>query len=218
MKLNIFTIFTILLLPLAVFSQSSKAQPNQWKGLTLDESTAEQAIEKLGKPKTDKMDKVRIPEIGQLLTKDLSKKKWRILNFKEIESVKNALLVFDANNKLVLIHFELKDLAPQAFVNAYDNVSFKPTFSGIDQAFSPGDFSRDGSGNIYARNYPTVYFLIGQSEKSFVLGMVGNSSFGSVLKKTMGVPDSTLSYPGKVLVVELISRTLENKQGIELLK
>lgn len=200
------------------FAQTDTPQPNQWKGLVLDQSTAEQVIKKFGKPKSDKIDKVVVPAASVLLTKELKQKKWRVVNYREIENAGNTLFVFDADNRLVIIHFELKELTPKAFIDAYGS-SFKPVFSGLAQAFSPKDYARDAEGNVYAKSYPTDYYLLGASEKSFVIGGVINAaSFGGVLKKAIGVPDSTLSYPGSVKMVELISRMLENKDYTGVLK
>jgi hypothetical protein len=148
MKFKITTLLILCLHHIA-FSQSDKPQPNQWKGLILDSTTAAEAIEKFGQPKSDKPnEKVKLFEIDRLLTKQLKEKKWRTMNFKNIPNSKNTLLTFDKDNKLVIIHFELlADLAPSTFVSAYET-SFKPLFSTFDQAWEK-DFSRDGSGNVY---------------------------------------------------------------------
>lgn len=211
-------LFFVFVFVVGGFAQSDSPQPNQWKELVLDQTSADEIIKRFGKPKSDKIEKVVIPAISQLLTKELKLKKWRILNYKTIENVKNTLLVFGTDNKLVIIHFELKDLAPKVFIDAY-GLAFKPVFSGFDQAFNAKDFARDANGNVYAKSYPTVYYLFGTSEKSFVVAGIANvPSFGGALKKSIGIPDSTLGYPGKVMTVELISRLLEDKSSADVLK
>ncbi len=213
------TLFLTLFVQIIVFSQSDKPQANQWKELILDSTTADESIEKFGQPKYDKPnEKVKLFEIDRLLTKQLKEKKWRIMNFKNIPNSKNTLLIFNKDNKLVVIHFQPSgDLAPSTFVSAYET-PFKPLFSTFDQAWNEKDFLRDGSGNVYAKSYPVTYSLLATTEKSFILGMVGNASFGGMLKKDLGIPDSTLTYPGKIIAVELISKTLENKDNIDMLK
>ncbi len=215
---NIIRLLLILVFSSTAFGQSEKPEPDKWKGLRLDESTAEQVLQKFGKPKSDKIDKVALPAVGKLLTKELKEKKWRVIHYEQIENAKDALFVFGTGNRLLIIHFEpAAALSPQALVNAYQ-LPFKPVFSGIDQAMSPGDFSRDGNGSVYAKSYPTVYFIVAAADKSFVVAGIGNSSFGAVFKKSIGLPDSGTTYPGKVYAVELISRTLENKDNVDVLK
>lgn len=207
-------IFLTIILVLTFVCVGFGQEPNQWKGITLDETTADEVIAKLGAPKKDQIGKMKIPVVSPLLRKDLQdEKKWRTMHYKQIENTKNGLFLFDENNKLVFIQFEVKDMSPQAFVSAYD-LSFKPVFSAMDQAFTPKDFARDGSGNVYAKSYPTVYYLVAQSDKSYVLAMVANvPSFGGAFKRSMGIPDSGVGYPGKIALVELVSRSLEDKSG-----
>jgi hypothetical protein len=74
-------------------------------------------------------------------------------------------------------------------------------------------------GKVLPLDAREIFELLGASEKSFVIsGVINAASFGGVLKKAIGVPDSTLSYPGSVKMVELISRTLENKDNKVVLK
>lgn len=203
---------------ISIFSQTDKPHPNQWKGLTLDQTTAQQILDKFGKPKFDKIEKINVPAISGFLTQELKKKKWRMINYNKIETAKNPIFVFDADSKLVLIHFEIEDLAPQAFINAY-NSSFKPIFSGIDQTLNSSDYSRDANGNVYAKNYPTTYYLFAIFDKSYVLGGISNApSFGQALKNSAGISNSNLTYPGSVKTIELVSRTLENKDNTDVLK
>lgn len=48
--------------------------------------------------------------------------------------------------------------------------------------------------------------------------MVDNSSFGSVFKKSMGVGDAKGDMPGEVSFFQLISPSLENRDGADALK
>ena len=94
-------------------------------------------------------------------------------------------------------------------------VGFIPKVSGIEIAFRPESYERN-QGKVYPKTYPTVYRLIGVSENTYVVVMVGNSSFGSVFKKLGGVADQ--SYPGKVADIQLISATLQDTRGVDVLK
>lgn len=71
----------------------------------------------------------------------------------------------------------------------------------------------------YATKYPTVYNLVAKSEKTFIVALVTNNSFGSILKDvTVGARDKEGAFPGKVAFVEILSRTLENRDGADVLK
>jgi hypothetical protein len=48
--------------------------------------------------------------------------------------------------------------------------------------------------------------------------MFDNSSFGSIFKKSIGVGDAEGDMPGKVSFLQLISRTVENRNGADILK
>jgi hypothetical protein len=54
----------------------------------------------------------------------------------------------------------------------------------IDEALSPRDYERN-QGKVYPKSYPTVYYVVAVSDRSFMSGMVDNSGFGSVFKKSM---------------------------------
>ncbi len=49
--------------------------------------------------------------------------------------------------------------------------------------------------------------------------MISNvPSFAGALAKSVGVPDDPGTFPGKVAMIQLISRTLENRDGADVLK
>ena len=61
--------------------------------------------------------------------------------------------------------------------------------------------------------------MVAVSEKSFVEAMVGNvPSLGGALARSAGIPDQPGTFPGKVEFVTLVSRTLENRDGADVLK
>ncbi len=216
MKLHLLIIFT-LVLGCSIFGQTGKLQPNQWKGLTLDESTAEEVLEKFGKPKTERVEKVVLPVIGKLLTKELKQKKWRTMHYAQLEEAKNAAFAFDEKNRLVIIYFEAEALSPQAVVNSYD-VAFKPIYSTLVASRYPKDYGKDVTGNVYAKWYPAVYYLFGTADKNLVVASIDNSAFKTILKQTVGIRPSNLFYPGNVVSMLLISRSLEDKDNSEILK
>lgn len=193
-------------------TKTDQPKPDRWRGLFLNDATPDDAISKLGKPETDKIDSIRIYEIGKWFTEEQKKKLFRKLTYKDVEGIKKAELSFK-DNKLVLIelHFE-KKLSPHALSNSY-GIEFKPHFGGL---FS-GQEARSKSGLNQPINYPPSYSLVGKAEKSIICATVGNG-IGSALKDVAGVADGEGNFPGKVIMMQIISRSLENRDGADALK
>ncbi len=206
---RLFPFFLLIFAAVATFGQ----QPDRWHGFIIDESTPEQAIVALGKPDSDKTDSCRVYQLDRLLTKATHEKNYRKLEFKDVNGFKKVTLTF-SSNKLVVIELRPEKLSPNVLESAY-GIKMRPLFSGIDQAFNPGSFERD-AGEIHAKKYPVWYQLVGKSDKTFVMAGIGNSSIGSVLG-TSAINDN-MTYPGKVEIITIVSRTLENKDNVDILK
>lgn len=196
-------------------TQSDAPKPNEWKGLKIDRTTAEEALKKFNTPKKDEKDKILAIK-NKWLTKKAQEKIWRVLHWENIEGFEDVKLFFDENNKLVVIQLEPKQLTAQAFSNAYD-IPLKPMFSGFSEGLNPKNFERN-EGKLYAKNYPSIYQIIGVTDDVFLFAGISNSSMGSILKESMGVKDAEGNYPGKVYILQLISRNLENKDNVDILK
>ena len=216
-------IFTILLcLTLRAFGQtnatetkSDSPQPDRWRGLIIDETKPDEAINLLGKPKKDKTDSLKIFGIQDWLTKQIKEKKFRLLGYEKPEGLDFVWLGF-LDDKLVFIKLEPKKLPATALARAY-GIDFAPNFNGINVAFNPKNYERN-QGKLYPKNYPAIYDLIAVSEKTFLSAAVDNGGFGSILKEAMGVPDSTISFPGKIMYLQIVSRKLENLDGVDQLR
>lgn len=196
-------------------SNSDSPQPNRWRGLIIDEATPDDAIKLLGEPKKDKTDSLKIFGIQDWLTKDIKQKKYRILGYEKPEGLDYVLLGF-LDDKLVFIKLDPKKLPTNALTRAY-GIEFAPNFKGINVAFNPKNYERN-QGKVYPENYPAIYDMIAVSEKTFLCAAVDNGGFGSILKEAMGVPDSTISFPGKVMYLQIVSRKLENLDGVDQLR
>jgi hypothetical protein len=215
--------FSILFsLALSVFGQTDETKaksdfpkPDRWRGLIIDETTRDDAIKLLGKPKKDKTDSLQIFGIRDWLIKDIKQKKYRILSYEKIEGLDSVGLGF-VDDKLIFIKLDPKNLPTNALARAY-GIDFAPNFSGINVAFNPKNFERN-QGKLYPKNYPSVYDLIAVSEKTFLCAAIDNSSFNSVFKEAIGIPDSTISFPGKVTYLQIVSRKLENFDSVDQLK
>lgn len=203
----------ILIFAVAAFGQ----KPNEWKTLVLDEASPEQAIQMLGKPKTDKPNQSFRPlKFNEWF--DVEKKDFRILHYEDasaIEGFKDVTLAF-RNDKLVSVTLEPKKLDANALSRSYE-AEFVYLSDKISQSFNPQDFERN-QGKVYPKSFPTVYFLMLKAQSSYVFAMIANNSFGSILGKSMGVQDASESLPGKVAMIQLISRKLEETKSKSLLK
>jgi hypothetical protein len=218
MKINFTLLFILLLSALSTFGQDQdKPMPDRWRGLVIDQSTPDDAIKILGKPAKDKLGAMSAMGVDHWLTKRHKEKIFRNMEFGKLEGMKAVYLSF-LDDKLVSITVRLdKSISPEALTNIY-GVKFEPQIGAMDVGFSPRDYERN-QGKIYPKTYPTVYQMVAVSENSFVDAMVENvPSFGGALARSAGVPDTPGSFPGKVHFIQLVSRTLENRDGADVLK
>lgn len=197
----------ILLLSFAVFAQ----RPDRWRGLVLDLTTPEQAIEILGKPAEDKTDSFRVYKIEEWLTKSIREKKYRRMEFKGVADMGKVILAFN-DNRLVFIELNPKKLEANVLEKGY-GTPFTATMSKMQQAVTPNNRI---FGTKEMASYPTVYYLYSNNPASFIVATVSNRSLGSLLGA--GSVNDGIGYPGDIKVLQLISRTLENKDGVDMLK
>jgi hypothetical protein len=205
-----FTVTLILGAMLGVVAQAQDAQPDRWRELVVDQATPDDAIKTLGKPESDKVDRLRIFDIdSKWISKKQAEKIFRKLRFKGIEGFKYAELSF-LEDKLVMI-----DLVPEKKIDASSlstiyGIPFEPRFNTLDRAHK---FFHPDPGN-----FPSVYDLHGSVKEVFIGAMISNVGLGAALRASTGLPDSDTHYPGKVGRIQIVSRTLENKDGADLLK
>jgi hypothetical protein len=157
-------------------------------------------------------------DVQRWVSKKQKEKIFRNLEFKLGESVQKATLSF-LDNKLVMITLDLKSgtVSPNGLSNFY-GIPFQPLIGAMDLALFSKDYERN-QGRVYPKTYPTVYSLAAVADKSFVSAMISNvPSMLGALAKSAGVPDEPNSFPGKVEYVQIISRTLENRDGANVLR
>lgn len=199
--------------------EPERSRPDHWRGMVLDETTPEAAIASLGKPAKDSVQSLHTDGVNQWITKRRKEKIFRTLEYKRpSEGVEKAWLAF-LDGKLVSINLDLKEgtVSPNGLSSIY-GLEFTPIIGQADLALSPRDFERT-QGKVYPKTYPTIYHLAATSDRSLVVAMVGNvPSFFGALAKGAGVEDKPGSFPGKTMFVQLISRTLENRDGADVLK
>jgi hypothetical protein len=178
---------------------SGDVRPDRWHGLVLDESSPADALKVLGNPSEDKM----------------GSKGVRSLTFKKAAGMKKALLVFQDGKLVSILLKPEQKINADALPNIY-GVEFTPKFSGVGEAFSPQDYERH-AGKVYAKTYPAVYELIAATERSRVHCLIANNSIGAILKQGAGIRDQG-GFPGRVVMLTLLSRKLDDTRGAEILK
>jgi hypothetical protein len=77
----------------------------------------------------------------------------------------------------------------------------------------PGNFGRETG---RARAFPLFYYLYAKPPKTFILASVHNGGLGAMLG-AKSINDD-IGFPGEVQQLQIISRTLENRDGVDILK
>jgi hypothetical protein len=205
----------IVALLLSLFVTASAQEPDRWHGLTLDHGTTEDAIKLFGKPKADRVSPLSAVPIESWVSNKRKQKVFRTLEYKNPASGVERVWLFFLDDRLISVMLDMKEgtVSPNALSSIY-GAPFRPIFDPLTLALSPRDFQRD-RGEVYARSYPVTYHLASVTERSFVTAMVVNSVG---VGKMLGLPDRQGSFPGKVAFVQLISRTMENRDGSDALR
>jgi len=137
------------------------------------------------------------------------------MTFRKLDGISEAQLSF-INDRLVVVSLKpSKQIDAKAIPNIY-GIEFEPRVSGLDEALNPGDYERH-KGRVYPKTYPAVYELISMTTHSRVTCLIANNSFGSILKQSAGVRDEG-EFPGHVILIQLVSRTLDDRKGADILK
>ncbi len=179
----------------------------------LDESTIEDANNTLGPPDKQKESKFYAFALRGKFEKGV---KLLYLEWKKIPGFDSVKLGFGADHKLREIQFDFKEkLPPDAISNNYA-LAFEPVFDGLDVGWFPDRYEQN-QGKVYTTQFPELYYLAAISEHSIIFATVTQSTFGYIGKTMVGVHD-TQGFPGKVERMQLLGRSLETKQGRDLLQ
>lgn len=201
MRLFLLLVFTLV--PLSLIAQ----QPDRWRGLVIDESSPEQAVNILGTPGSDRSNDRLYLNNAKWLKKDTGKK-LRILQFENVDGFKDVKLGFDDDSKLVLIHLEPKKLTAQSFLSSYED----PRFRFGNDVMSPADLKDQRDNLEKPRRLGVDYLLVAATDKVLVFGQVGTATRNVISTLFGGVAtrQARRSVPGEAGVIQLVSRTLEN--------
>jgi hypothetical protein len=202
-------ILSILLLlassEVGLAQEPSHYRADGWRGLTLDQSSVDDATRTLGSPAEDKVGDLHVRNASEWMTAKRREKVFRKLVYKNFEEVKKAELSF-LDNKLVMISLMLKQpMAAKDLAGKYgtDFVIIKGV---IPKGSRPGDYE-GGKQGFAPGAYPPVYIVVTVSARSFVAASVVDVSAKNVLKRAVNSPTKD-ALPGNVFVIETISRRL----------
>ena len=167
----------------------------------------------MGEPAKEKEDKFYAYALRGEFEKKL-KLLW--LEWKNVPGFDKVRLGFGIDKKLAVIELDLKDKLPPASIAHNYGMVFEPVFNGMDVGWFPERYQRD-QGKTYARQYPGLYYLVGVAERSLVFAQVTQGTFAMVGKELANVAD-TQGFPGNVERLQLVSRSMETKQGGNILE
>lgn len=189
------------------FSQQTNTyKPNGWQGLVLDQSTAEDATSILGKPASDKVDRLHIHNIDNWVTPKHKEKIFRTLTYRKVGDVKKAELAF-LDNKLVRVFLE------------YDEKRFLAKDLGerigLEFVMVEGEIPSDSTPSMYEgqkeslvpKVYPAAYYMISVTPQSLISALVTGGRLKAVLKEMYRVKTKE-PFPGSLIHMEIISRAL----------
>ena len=183
-----------LLMATSAFAQRNSPQADGFRGLILNQTTAEEASRILGPPVADKTDRLDVAKLSKWLDPKHKEKIFRQLWFKNVGDFSQIHLSF-LENKLMMIELEFKKILFPARLNDL----FGLEFAVIGAQGSPSDLPNE-PGKYPVRFipvfYPFNYNLIGISDKTFIW---------------VDCSTGDARTPGKIDRSRQVSRVLEKK-------
>jgi hypothetical protein len=210
-------------------AQQPTAQSDGWRGLVIDVSTADDAMQVLGKPKSDKTGQnLQLILVDKWLPgAKYNQKVFRRLTFKKPEGFDEVQLSF-LDDKLVLIDLSV----PKEEPDWIDPDELKEMFN-TDFSYSEWHFGKklpplaefEKAENAPPKKFAELYHMIAITDRTFVIAGVdniearGTSLFGppctSCAKsenKKRKARDAGGTFPGQVWGIQIVSRKLANNQ------
>ncbi len=215
-KTKLFIIAFILFAITSSTLAQEKAKLNSWRGLVLNQTSVNEAKEKLKVSSKESTSESFKAIIGSKWFGDKKEKKFRKLAFRKFEGFDEVNLYF-LDDYLVVIELNLQeDLLASSLIDAYENRFFPLVGNYI--GMSPAELTEANRQIIYPTDgFPLEYYLASASNEAIGLAF---ASIGVKQRlKYLGaerIPATTL--PGNVRKIQLVSRKLEIKKNINLLK
>src|SRR5437016_11059411 len=190
-------ILTSLFCCALIAATSTALAPNgsgadRFRGLTLNQTSSEDAMRILGQPAADKTDRLDVSKVSKWLDPKLKEKIFRQLSFKNVGDFSQIQLSF-LENKLMMIELAFKkNVAPERVNNLFA-AEFAVVGAGpSDLPNEPGKYPV----RFVPTLYPFSYNMIGISDKAFVW---------------VDCSTGDARAPGRIDRTRQISRVLERK-------
>lgn len=226
-------IFLIVISLVSIASLSAQTandwQPNKWREFTLDQTKAEEAIKVLGTPDKDRIDNLPVQGIGNWLSAKQKEKAFRVLVWLRKESRDEVTMSF-LDDKLVMVRVGNRinlgrDDMPWVSPDDLDDM-FGEKFTSFNRGKLPSvaEFQNFG-GEAHEKLKKNSYLMIGIAKTSFISAFVddirelekGVGIFGGTTKKPSAEKrnkerrerNAAQELPGEILVIQIVSRSLE---------
>ena len=164
--------FPLLLAYVALLTANAVAQPanrpraDGFRGLILNQTTAEEAVKMLGEPASDRVDRLNVSKLSKWLDPKHKEKIFRQLAFKKVGDFSQIELSF-LENKLMMIELEFKKSLEPLKLDTLFGVEFAvlgAQTGPFDLPNEPGKYPV----RFLPTFYPFSYNLIGISDKAFI--------------------------------------------------
>lgn len=183
--------FCYMIFAANVFAQSDNSpRPDGFRGLILNQTTSKEAIDILGQPVSDTLDRLDVSKVGKWLDPKHKEKIFKRLKFKNVGDFRAIGLSF-LDDRLMMIELEFgKNFNPERLENLF-GVKFANVGGPSDLPNKPGQYPP----SFFATHYPDFFTLVGISDQAFIWANC-SASFG---------------VPLGVVRTRQVSRALEKK-------
>lgn len=149
------------------------ARPDAFRGVILDKTTVEGAIDLLGPPAEDRVDKLDVSKLGKWLDPKHREKIFRRLTFRKVGDFKSVRLSF-LDGKLVMIDIEYPRSFKLETLRALFDVDFIPIGFNSELPDEPGQYPNPYLPYPYTHSYGAVNI----SRRAFIWANFTSSTVG----------------------------------------
>ncbi len=201
-RIVVYAIAIFLFLPNFVTAQELAV----WKGLSFDQATTEDAVRAAGKPKKQRIEKMKV--VSELNGPVVGTEEIQILEFEKIDEWKKVALGF-MKGKLFKAKFwpKNKTLSASQLSERYkiNFVAVEGLAKGVPLSVFEGQKEPE-----VPRVYPAIYYMISATPDRYTFVTINNGSWKTLWKDAFGKPTVNM-FPGFVEDIEIISRHSELK-------
>jgi hypothetical protein len=199
-RLALLVVFVLVFSSIPLFGQDNAV----WRGLVLNESTIETAINTIGKPKKKQTE--NLSTFSSVSVKAAGKMEVQTIVYEKIDGWEKVALSF-LDNKMFRVKFwpRNKKMLASALPDEY-NADFV-SVEGFSKKVNLSVFDGQKEPTV-PRVYTTVYFMVASKPDRFIIASVNNGSFAALWKDATRKPTVQM-FPGFVEDIEILSRKTE---------